>query len=417
MSRENLVRAALAVALALVLGWLVTATEWVTVDIPGKPTGEAASNSLYATQSLVRALGGTVVRRETLDGLPPPQATLVLTSAHWDLLPANVERLRQWVEHGGHLVIPGHMVQHLRFKEWLPVTRIEKTIRRDKPAQQPTAAPKGTAGELVDGSVCHDVQEMDDAVAPPVPPHVFRLCAQVSYFLKSTRVPLWHLDGPEGPEALRVAVGQGAVTVVVPSDIALKRAVLWADNAQVLVAALRLRPRSEVWFVVDEKRPPLGVWLWAHAWQAVVLGLLALAAAVWRNGARFGPLAAQAGSGRRSVAEQVRGTAQFLRKQGGDALHRAQLRALDEMAARYIPRYRDMALDRAARAQAIAQAAQLDHSALARALNPTLRRSAHDVQATLQLLETARRRLRESAMQARPTTNNNNPFSKEDHAD
>jgi hypothetical protein len=159
-----------------------------------------------------------------------------------------------------------------------------------------------------------------------------------------------------------------------------------------------LRPQAEVWFVADEIRPSFLHWLWTHAWQAVALSTLALTAALWRAAARFGPRVADAGVGRRSVAEQVHGTAQFLRKSGGDALHQAQARALEEMAARYIPLYRTM--DAAARAHAICQRTSLDSTALARAMSPTLRRTPADLQAALQLLEAARRAVQAAGMQA-----------------
>jgi hypothetical protein len=50
-------------------------------------------------------------------------------------------------------------------------------------------------------------------------------------------------------------------------------------------------------------------------------------------------------------------------------------------------------MDRRTRAEAIARAAALDAEALARAMDPTLRRSPRDLLAAMTLLETAARRL------------------------
>ena len=55
--------------------------------------------------------------------------------------------------------------------------------------------------------------------------------------------------------------------------------------------------------------------------------------ALWRGGVRFGPLTAASETARRSLAEQIRGTGQFvLRHGGGEALHAAAVRALNEAA-------------------------------------------------------------------------------------
>jgi hypothetical protein len=90
------------------------------------------------------------------------------------------------------------------------------------------------------------------------------------------------------------------------------------------------------------------------------------------------------------MAEQVRGTAGFLHIHGADALHTAQLRALQECARRQLRRY-DL-LDPMARAAAVASATGLDTAALVRAM-ATRARSPGAMTADLELLETARRRL------------------------
>lgn len=394
MNRDTLILRVVLAVLVLALGaWLFTATEWVDAYVDPKPEGEALTNELYATQALVRALGAVVVKRDGLKEMPPQQATAVITSMRWTAIAEQDARLQEWVEQGGHLLIPACLLEQDEFGDWLP---IERTRGSGEPA-----AP-WSDGTLVNGSACHDTLEMAkpfaEAEQPTETGRKWRLCSSTSYALESSEPPLWALQGPYGTEALRVAVGQGTVTVLGPSDIALRRNVLSSDNAPALFAAMGLRPQAEVWFVADEIRSSFMLWLWTHAWQAVALSALALAAALWHASARFGPRVADAGVGRRSVAEQVRGTAQFLRKNGGDALYLAQARALDDMAARYIPLYRSM--DAAARAQAICQRTTVDSMALARAMNRSLRRTPADLQAALQLLEAARRAVQAAGMQA-----------------
>jgi hypothetical protein len=142
------------------------------------------------------------------------------------------------------------------------------------------------------------------------------------------------------------------------------------------------------WFVAEESRETFVPWLWQQAWPACLLGLLALALALWRAAPRFGPLAAPAGTARRSMAEQVRGTGRFLHRHGPVVLHAAQVRALNEAATGALGRFADTSQ----RVAAIAQATAIDPRTLVLALDARARNPAV-MASDLELLEAARRRL------------------------
>jgi hypothetical protein len=388
VSRETLLRIAALLLAAAALAWFVTATEWAEVDVAQPAKGEAAKNRLYATQSVLRTLGARVVRRKDLDTLPPARGNLVLASPHWDLFPERAKHLRDWVEHGGHLVLPASRADHPRLKPWLPLVTAKSPGETDyKPGkdrdcrQAVAVAAAGT--ELAEGNL--------------------RICGP-TYFFQYAAAPgvaaQWSLHSSRGNEMLRVAVGRGSVTIVGPWAAANNEHVLRADNALALVEALQVGPGSELWFVDEESREPLLQWLWANAWIALVLLLLALAAFVWRDAPRFGPLDSVPGRGRRSMTEQVGGTGHFLQRHGAAALHAAQVRALHETATRHLRRYTRM--DGLQRAHAIASATGLDEHALARALR-TRSRDAVELPADLRLLEVARRRIGERPAPARTT--------------
>ncbi|MGZ5193797.1 MAG: DUF4350 domain-containing protein [Ramlibacter sp.] len=380
MSREAIIRIVALLLAAAAMAWFVTATEWAEVDVTQPAKGEAAKNRLYATQSVLRTLGARVVRRKDLDALPPARGHLVLASPHWDLFPERAKHLRDWVEHGGHLVMPTSRVDHPRLKPWLPLVAAKSPGEADfKPGKDRDcrqAVAVAAAGiEPAEGNlrICG-------------PPYFFQYAAAAGV------TPEWSLHSSRGSEMLRVAVGQGSVTVVGPWATANNEHVLRADNAVALVEALQVGAGSELWFVDEESREPLFQWLWGTAWVALVLLLLALAAFVWRDAPRFGPLAGAPGRGRRSMTEQVAGTGHFLQRHGAAALQAAQVRALHETAARHLRRY--ARLDSLQRAQAIAAATGLDEHALAQALR-TRSRDAAELPADLRLLELARRRIGE----------------------
>jgi hypothetical protein len=113
---------------------------------------------------------------------------------------------------------------------------------------------------------------------------------------------------------------------------------------------------------------------------------------LWRSGVRLGPLAAARPPARRSLAEQIRGTARFLvRHGGGCALHAATLRALDEAAARRVAGYGR--LERTQRCDALAALTPFTSEALAAAVHDSGLRRPRELGATLTVLETARRHI------------------------
>jgi hypothetical protein len=145
-----------------------------------------------------------------------------------------------------------------------------------------------------------------------------------------------------------------------------------------------------VHFLSEEEQPSLLALLWIYGSPVVVLAFVLVGLALWRGGVRFGPLAAPPSSGRRSLAEQIRGTGQFvIRHNGGEALHSAAVRALDEAARRRVSGY--AGLSARERAEALADLTGFDRNALAAAIYHPGLRGPHELRSTIGLLEAARR--------------------------
>lgn len=411
----------LAAALLLALGaWLVDQTEWVEERHPLPPKGDAARQSHYAAMRLLRALDVQVVDRPNLDTLPPPRTTLLLSAWHWSMFPERSKRLQDWVRAGGHLVLPAHLLNADEMR-WVPVGFVPRPERKSA-ASSPAAAARDDdeddeeAADAEPAAAAPAASQAASAPARPAPPkplrqdfcHVvtepaslpaaypprrdYRVCGYLGDALQTRGVtPLWGQWGGRGYEALRVPLGQGRVTVfnTLPWH---QRGLLEAEHARSFVATLGLpRPGDTVWIVVDETREPLPAWLWSQGWIALLLLALALVLWGWRKALRFGPLLAAPERTRRSMAEQVRGTAEFLWHRQPAALHAAMLRALDDAARRRL-RHWDR-LPTPARAQALAAATGLDAAALQRALDRSLARSTAAWPPVLSLIEQARRRL------------------------
>jgi hypothetical protein len=406
ISREAMFNGLAALVLLLVAVWFVRSTEWVEVDVRTPRQGPAVKDPRHAMKQVFERLGLHVSSPPNLDRLPPANAALVLHSLDWNIFPERDLALRRWVEGGGRLLIATWQQPN-----WVPV----RQQRTAKPAQPASA---GNATSPARPNADEDDDEDDDAPAPPPPPARLRPpgpgsdgCqnAQVSgdggsgrqlklchgafgFALHTTRnAPVrWQIDTASGAQVLTAGVGRGSVTVFTGA-MTDNDAVLRGDNAGALVAALGLQRGDGVWFVDSESRTPLLTLVWQRGMPAVLLFALLVALVWWRQGVRFGPRAPVPPLARRSVAEQIRGTAHFIFQRDSASLHRAQLRALEGTARRRI-RDHDR-LDRRARAEAIARATALEAGDLARAMDPTLKRTRRELLATLALLETAVRRL------------------------
>lgn len=393
MSRDVWIRAIVAALVVLAIAGLASVTEWIEVEVPLPARGEAAENRLYAVQSLVRKLGATVVKRQNLDNLPSAGSHLVLTSRHWSIFPGRSQRLRDWVKEGGHLVLLDSLEDDHQFGDWLPVKSVPVKRAKDTGTAERKSVPgPRPADKNNDG--CREIAEPETTTTDGAAQvRKFRICSHTfnHFFRPASGEGIWSLHGPNGAEIMRAPLGRGTVTVIAPWwALTSSRPPLQADHAHILAAALQIRPGQQMWFVTEEKREALLLWTWQRGWPAVLLGLLALGAALWRVGVRFGPLSVVPAPHRRSMREQVRGTAHFLQLQGPGALHAAQLRALDECARRKLRTGSDSSAT--ARTATIARITGLDAFALTQAQMPGPRKPlllARD----LEVLETARRRL------------------------
>lgn len=374
MTRERLLQLLAALLLLAAGAWLASALEWVEVDVPRPPEGEAARNRFYAAQKLLRALGASASSPKDLDRMPPRGARLILESNDWDLLPGRADRLRRWVEEGGHLVVPTGFGERPSVATWLSIDFKDIPAARDRPARS------------------KDNCQTVDSGPPGGPQESMWMCNFHRPYTVELRgrVATWMLQDAQGIHALRVAVGRGDVTLVGPWNLQYNQPLPKGDNALVLTRILQLEPGAVTWFVTSEDRDPLLLWIWSHAWFAVLLALAALAAALWRGAVRFGPQGATPALPRRSIAEQVRGTAQFLRRHGPASLHAAGRRALDEAARARLPA--TAPLEAPQRLAAVARAAAIEPAALELALQAPARKGA-GVAPALALMETARRAL------------------------
>ena len=448
MTRERIVWALALLGLALGAWWLSVNTEWVDEETPRAAQGEARDNPVYALEQLLRRLGMKAEHHQALTALPPPGARLVLLSPDWELMPERAEELHQWVLRGGHLVLPEHENwEGTPLKRWVPVDEVYvKGPQRRKP-QQPPLRPGLPASAVLPA----ETSRGELASTPPLWGDTENIAAcnlfQRDWILRARRgqEPAWSLamvdgtrdtkavvarqdqalqelldeqtqaleaarkaarDAAKAPrpaqpstQVLRMPVGQGSVTVInTHGRVFFNARALDCEHPLLLAAALQAEPGATAWIYLNEKREPLVPWLWQTGWIAIVVGGLALAAALWRAAVRFGPRLAAEPRLRRSISEQVQGLGAYLQGGGREALLAAQQRALAEAASRTLPRYARLPLGEKTRA--VAQATGLAANELATAMTAKFCTRA-ELLKQLPLLEAARRRLQHKSSEER----------------
>jgi hypothetical protein len=385
MNRRYIPTLAFVVVLALGAVWLARHTYWKETEVPVFPSGEAAINPFYAAQRLARLLGAQAEWRQEFSLPPPGNGVIVMSGRRWNQFPSRDERLEHWVDAGGRLVVErSYLDKMAELERWTGVGRqqIESppppksiTCPRLLPTPKEPHCPALTVG---------------DSSAGAYRSH-YAVCGLITSSKLVTAHPLsWSLRDPDGHVQLgRVRIGRGSVTILNGSPF-FNYALFLGDHALLLVAVTQLHRGDEIYFLSDEKGLSLLALMWNYGAPAIVLGLALVAAWLWRSGVRFGPLEAVPEAGRRSLAEQIRGTGRFtVRFGGGTALHAAAVRALGETAERYIPGYARLSAEE--RVATLVRLTRLNSEELSKALNHSGPRKAGDLHDTLALLESARR--------------------------
>ncbi len=376
MSLRILLRVVVLAALGAFVYWVATHTYWVDQVVPRSPRGAALTDPFYAAERLVQKLGAHA-SYERLWRLPPEHTVVVTGYWDWDRSSAERMQLEHWVESGGTLVVEwGSLIHDEVFSDWSGIT-----LKTGK-GQNVKWKPGG----------CRDEEEGGAPSPATGTPVRYEICGLYGdNFLASTRVPVWQVSDAYGSQALRIRVGRGSVTVVNGDPITYFQ-FLRGTDAALFVAATQLHTGDEFYFLSDQGHVSLLALAWRFGAPVVVLLLGALALALWRAAPRFGPPMASPERARRSLAEQIRGTGQFLLRVGdGQALHAATVRALFAAAPRRISAF--ASLSSADRISRLAGATGFPADALASAVNYTGARRTNELRSAIALIEAARREI------------------------
>jgi hypothetical protein len=373
MTRRRLTGIAAGLAVVALVVWIARNTTWEPIEIPLPPSGEALTNPFYAAQRLAEQLGARTEWRHDL-GSAAPDGVVVVSGLNWSLIVSRRTAIEQWVEDGGRLVVDSSVLMDEEFSRWSGIT-VERGAASGRRA--------GPGGR--EGPDCRMTR--DDSGTS------YRICGTpLRVVLKGGDV-IWALHDERGAQVVRVRRGRGNVTAVNASPFTRMNLLdRQSDHARLLVAAAGLRRGDALYFLSENERPSLTMLIWRHGAPVVCLFVGWLALVLWRGAVRFGPPIPAQPPARRSLAEQIRGTARFaLRVGGGESLYEATLHAFTGAATKRIPGF--AALDNGGRARAAATITGVDERALASALRIADFSHVGDIRAAVAVLEIARRQL------------------------
>ena len=328
MKRNYLTTVLVVLALGVIGLWIANNTHWEEVEEHTPLQGEAVTNAFYSTQHLAEALGAHTRVRDEIVTLPSPRAVIVMSFWNWALIPERSHRIEQWVRDGGRLVVNTTLISDETFENWTGVKPVPLKEQTGPVSRLATCPPK-TRRLTVDPA--------PNGISPASSgAEHFEICQSFAMQeLVTTRKFSWRLRDRDGhTRALRIPMGSGSVTLIDAMSFG-NRDLLCGDSGALFTAATQLHRGDDVEFLTDGTGGSLLALLWNYGWPVIVLSGLLIALWLWRSGVRFGPLVAAADPARRSLAEQIRGTGQFIvRFGGGKALYAATARALNEAAAR-----------------------------------------------------------------------------------
>lgn len=395
VNRSFIIKMIVFVAIALFAIWIMDNTYWGEQTVYKPLSGEAASDPFYSAQKLSDMVGAHAEWKHVFAEPPTSDSILVLTYWHWDVIAQRREKIEQWVQAGGRLLIDDSLiVSDDSLKKWTGLEYHDVPVKHD----EKDSDAKENANTTIfdngddDDNDCQPLKLTDHRPNADPARTSYELCGVDSYRYLTTDKPVnWGLRDEHGLQAVRVEIGKGSVTLVNGSLFG-NREMLDGDHALLFAAATQLRRDDRIYFLMDEDGVPLLKLIWRYGSPVVVFALLLTLAALWRNGVRFGPMKAATSGARRSLAEQIIGTGHFILRFNGDhSLHVATVRALNDAARRQVAHYDR--LDTQQRMDALAKAVNVDVETLSQAINFRGTRNTNELRHAIAVMEHARREL------------------------
>lgn len=337
---------------ALVVGVFLATCEKEEVELPRGYVGAAAQNHYLAAERLLTRMGmpaksfGDV---GVLASLPPETGTLIIPTARRSLDARTSQRLLEWVERGGHLVVatwelwddpkrnPDPILDAVGVRQFLNGSSESPPGEGAPEAPQPQPAPEtpGDGTEEDDEPLPAEVDFPDRETPLQVS---FDPQFRLELDDRASEAVILEIGDGAGTHWVTLRHGKGLITGLTDDYFMTQPRIGELDHAELVYRMSRLGGhRGPVWFVYGDQRPSMFQLVRRHGWMVAASALVLLALWLWSASRRFGPIAAEPPTARRELMEHVRAAGRLQWRRGGAAALLAAVR--DSLLARMRDRH------------------------------------------------------------------------------
>jgi hypothetical protein len=299
--------------------FFATSCEKRTLELPTGYHGEAARNNYLAAQRLLERMGmpaRSFADPSALGKLPPTKGTIVIPTRRHTLGARTSQRLLDWVEQGGNLVVVTWSLWDDTRREEDPILDplgVHQFMNDDDDAGEEKPEPDAKPNAPVVGTF--DFPDRDTPLEARFDPRFyFELDASAEHNV------LLEMGDENGTHLLTLRHGKGLVTALTDDYFLANATIDELDHAELVYRVTRLGGhRGPVWFVYGDSFPsPLGLVL-RYGWMVLAAALVWLVLWLWSASRRFGPIAPDPAPARRELMEHVRAAGRLQWRRGGAA--------------------------------------------------------------------------------------------------
>jgi hypothetical protein len=280
-------------------GLFLTCFERKTYEVEVGRSQEARRNRYLALGRMLDRMGHETVTHdgpsELLEWLPPSDGTLFLPTHRRTLSRQHNQRLLDWVESGGHLIVVTYSLWDDPERD--PDELLDRFDLRQH--QRPEGEARTAVTEAGEANLDVATDDPEDSVWDvataywPGAHEPLRVAFDPDFYWDVTGLadPVWSITGEHGTYLVTLAHGAGRITAATDDYFLSNDHVGDLDHAELAVRLARMGDRTgPVWIVFAEEWPGLWGQLRKYATPVMLSFALLIATWLWRASLRFGPL-------------------------------------------------------------------------------------------------------------------------------
>ena len=310
--RSLLITGAGLVGLAVLITWWVRNYELVEEQYRDDVSLAARRNPLLAAELFLREMGTNVASvhgRSRLQKLPPATDILLVNEFDGNLTPERYEKLLDWIDAGGQLIITADRMWNKKQK-----TSGNRLLDEFGIHLLPARIVKNDGLNLGGNEIVK--VDFDDGGSANV---VFNKSLHLEDVKKLASVTV---SGKSGIHLLQIPYGDGLITIMSDNNFLKNPGVLSfagfdfgstsiADNDNAYFLWHLVGNHKKVWLIYNTRSPSISTLLWEKAPQACIAFFILVIFWLWSTRNRFGPPLPPFEQPRRNLLEHIQMTAAY----------------------------------------------------------------------------------------------------------